>query len=45
MVVTESGSYPGVLVAANDSGKAIVDWAGSQVTHQRVSRISVDADE
>jgi len=34
-----------LLPTNEDRAKAIVDWAGSQLTHQRVGRISVDADE
>ena len=28
-----------------DRAKAVVDWAGSELTHQRVGRISVGQDE
>ena len=34
-----------LLPTNEDRAKAIVDWAGSEFTHQRVGRISVDADE
>jgi NADH dehydrogenase len=34
-----------LLPTNEDRAKAIVDWAGSQLTHQRVGRISVDEDE
>ena len=34
-----------LLPTNEDRAKAIVDWAGSQLTHQRVGRITVDADE
>ena len=34
-----------LLPTNEDRAKAIVDWAGSQLTHQRAGRISVDMDE
>jgi NADH:ubiquinone reductase (H+-translocating) len=34
-----------LLPTNEDRAKAVVDWAGSELTHQRVGRISVDADE
>ena len=34
-----------LLPTNEDRAKAIVDWAGSELTHQRVGRISVDGDE
>ena len=34
-----------LLPTNEDRAKAIVDWAGSQLTHQRVGRINVDLDE
>jgi NADH:quinone reductase (non-electrogenic) len=34
-----------LLPTNEDRAKAIVDWAGSEFTHQRVGRISVDIDE
>jgi NADH dehydrogenase len=34
-----------LLPTNEDRAKAIVDWAGSEFTHQRVGRISVDDDE
>jgi NADH dehydrogenase len=34
-----------LLPTNEDRAKAVVDWAGSEFTHQRVGRISVDADE
>ncbi len=34
-----------LLPTNEDRAKAIVDWAGSELTHQRVGRISVEADE
>ncbi len=34
-----------LLPTNEDRAKAIVDWAGSQLTHQRAGRISVDLDE
>ena len=34
-----------LLPTNEDRAKAIVDWTGSEFTHQRVGRISVDADE
>jgi len=34
-----------LLPTNEDRAKAIVDWAGSELTHQRVGRIAVDADE
>ena len=34
-----------LLPTNEDRAKAIVDWAGSEFTHQRVGRISVDSDE
>jgi NADH:quinone reductase (non-electrogenic) len=34
-----------LLPTNEDRAKAIVDWAGSQLTHQRAGRISVDTDE
>ena len=34
-----------LLPTNEDRAKAIVDWAGSELTHQRVGRISVDEDE
>ena len=34
-----------LLPTNEDRAKAVVDWAGSAFTHQRVGRISVDADE
>jgi NADH dehydrogenase len=34
-----------LLPTNEDRAKAVVDWAGSQLTHQRVGRISVGQDE
>jgi len=34
-----------LLPTNEDRAKAIVDWAGSELTHQRAGRITVDADE
>ncbi len=34
-----------LLPTNEDRAKAVVDWAGSEFTHQRVGRISVDVDE
>ncbi len=34
-----------LLPTNEDRAKAIVDWAGSEFTHQRVGRINVDLDE
>jgi NADH:quinone reductase (non-electrogenic) len=34
-----------LLPTNEDRAKAVVDWVGSEFTHQRVGRISVDADE
>ncbi len=34
-----------LLPTNEDRAKAIVDWVGSEFTHQRVGRITVDADE
>jgi NADH dehydrogenase len=34
-----------LLPTNEDRAKAVVDWAGSELTHQRVGRISVDEDE
>jgi NADH dehydrogenase len=34
-----------LLPTNEDRAKAIVDWAGSEFTHQRVGRISVETDE
>jgi NADH:ubiquinone reductase (H+-translocating) len=34
-----------LLPTNEDRAKAIVDWAGSQLTHQRAGRISVETDE
>jgi NADH dehydrogenase len=34
-----------LLPTNEDRAKAVVDWAGSEFTHQRVGRISVDTDE
>ena len=34
-----------LLPTNEDRAKAVVDWAGSQLTHQRVGRITVEADE
>jgi NADH dehydrogenase len=34
-----------LLPTNEDRAKAIIDWAGSELTHQRVGRITVDADE
>jgi NADH dehydrogenase len=34
-----------LLPTNEDRAKAVVDWAGSQLTHQRVGRISVGEDE
>ncbi len=34
-----------LLPTNEDRAKAIVDWAGSELTHQRVGRISIEADE
>jgi NADH:quinone reductase (non-electrogenic) len=35
-----------VLLPTNeDRAKAIVDWAGAAMTHQRVGRITVDTDD
>jgi NADH dehydrogenase len=34
-----------LLPTNEDRAKAVVDWAGAGLTHQRVGRISVDADE
>ena len=34
-----------LLPTNEDRAKAIVDWAGSELTHQRVGRITVDTDE
>jgi NADH dehydrogenase len=34
-----------LLPTNEDRAKAIVDWAGSQLTHQRVGRIHVETDE
>ena len=34
-----------LLPTNEDRAKAIVDWAGSELTHQRVGRISVEEDE
>jgi NADH dehydrogenase len=34
-----------LLPTNEDRAKAVVDWAGSQLTHQRVGRISVEDDE
>jgi NADH:ubiquinone reductase (H+-translocating) len=34
-----------LLPTNEDRAKAIVDWAGSELTHQRVGRIHVDEDE
>jgi NADH dehydrogenase len=34
-----------LLPTNEDRAKAIVDWTGSQLTHQRVGRISVEQDE
>jgi NADH dehydrogenase FAD-containing subunit len=34
-----------LLPTNEDRAKAVVDWAGSELTHQRVGRISVGPDE
>ena len=34
-----------LLPTNEDRAKAIVDWAGSEFTHQRVGRIDVELDE
>jgi len=34
-----------LLPTNEDRAKAVVDWAGSQLTHQRVGRISVEVEE
>jgi hypothetical protein len=34
-----------LLPTNEDRAKAIVDWAGSELTHQRVGRIHVETDE
>jgi NADH dehydrogenase len=34
-----------LLPTNEDRAKAIVDWAGSELTHQRVGRITVETDE
>jgi NADH:quinone reductase (non-electrogenic) len=34
-----------LLPTNEDRAKAVVDWAGSELTHQRVGRITVDEDE
>ena len=34
-----------LLPTNEDRAKAIVDWAGSQLTHQRAGRISVDLND
>jgi NADH dehydrogenase len=34
-----------LLPTNEDRAKAIIDWAGSELTHQRVGRITVDEDE
>ena len=34
-----------LLPTNEDRAKAIVDWGGSELTHQRVGRISVEEDE
>ena len=34
-----------LLPTNEDRAKAVVDWAGSELTHQRVGRISIDTDE
>jgi len=34
-----------LLPTNEDRAKAVVDWAGSELTHQRVGRISVGQDE
>jgi NADH dehydrogenase FAD-containing subunit len=34
-----------LLPTNEDRAKAIVDWAGSELTHQRVGRITVDENE
>jgi NADH dehydrogenase FAD-containing subunit len=34
-----------LLPTNEDRAKAVVDWAGSELTHQRVGRITVDTEE
>jgi NADH dehydrogenase len=39
------GVHLALLPTNEDRAKAIVDWVGSELTHQRVGRITVEADE
>jgi len=34
-----------LLPTNEDRANAVVDWVGSELTHQRVGRITVDEDE